>query len=56
MTYVGMMKNKGFQTLVLAESDEEARAKVFRKFSDWWNGDYREEDMMICAFGDGHRV
>lgn len=55
MTYVGMIKNGAmdFQTLILAENDEEAKMKVYKKFSAWWGGDYRKEDVRICAFGDG---
>lgn len=58
MTYVGMIKNSAhdFKTLVLAESDEEAKAKVHKKFASLWGCDYREEDVLICAFGDGHHV
>lgn len=56
MTYVGMSKNNEFKTLVLAENDEEAKAKVYRKFSAWWGSDYRKEDVLICAFGDGRRL
>lgn len=56
MTYVGTIKNQEFKTLVLAESDEEAKDKVYRKFHAWWSGEYRKEDVQICAFGDGHLV
>lgn len=56
MTYVGTIKNQEFKTLVLAESDEEAKDKVYRKFHAWWGGEYRKEDVQICAFGDGHLV
>lgn len=58
MTYVGMSKNgsQDFKTLVLAENDEEARAKIYTKFASWWGSDYRKEDVLICAFGDGHLI
>lgn len=58
MTYVGMIQNKSvdFQTLVLAESDEEAKKKIRQRFANWWGDDAREEEVRICAFGDGHRV
>lgn len=58
MTYVGIIKNgtMDFKTLILAENDEEARAKVYKKFSSWWGGDYQKEEVRICAFGDGHWV
>lgn len=58
MTYVGTIKNstQDFKTLILAETDEEAKAKVHRKFASWWGNDYRKEDVLICAFGDGHQV
>lgn len=55
MTYVGTSKNghQVFRTLVLAESDEEAKRKIQTKLRAWWGGDYREESVHICAFGDG---
>lgn len=55
MTYVGTAKNghQLFRTLVLAESDEEAKCKIQSKLCTWWGGNYREEDVRICAFGDG---
>lgn len=58
MTYLGMIKNTthDFKTLVLAESDEEAKAKVYSKLASWWGGDYRKEDVLICAFGDGRLI
>lgn len=56
MTYVGTIKDQQFKTLVLAEDDEEAKQKVYRKFRAWWGGEYRQEDVQICAFGDGHLV
>lgn len=58
MTYVGMIENKHrvFRTLVLAENDEEAKRKVQSKLRTWWGGDYREEDVRICAFGDGRML
>lgn len=54
MTYLGMSKNRDhdFRTLVLAESDEEALKKVCGKFRAWWGGDYREQDVLVCAFGE----
>lgn len=58
MTYVGMLKNNthDFKTLILAENDEEAKTKVHKKISALWGSDYQEDDVLICAFGDGHRV
>lgn len=58
MTYVGMVKNeiRDFQTLVLADSDEEARAKVHRKFVAWWGKDYPRDGISVRAFGDARRA
>lgn len=58
MTYVATIHNstQNFQALILAGSDEEAKSKVHQKFAARWGSDYREEDVYICAFGDGHRV
>ena len=58
MTYMGMIKNdtQNFKTLVLAENDEEAKRKVQTKLAAWWGSDLRQEDVMICAFGDGRQI
>ncbi len=55
MTFVGIFQagTHEFQTLVLAQSDEEARRKVRSKLRAWYGAEARDEDLVIRAFGDG---
>lgn len=55
MTYLGIFKaeSREYQTLVLAQSDDEARRKLRSRLRAWCGADAREEDLTIRAFGDG---
>lgn len=58
MTYVGIFKaeTREFQTLVLAQSDDEARRKLRSRLRAWYGSDACDEHLTIRAFGDGRLV
>lgn len=58
MTYIGTVKSSAqvFNTLVLADNDDEAKMKIQKKYASWRGNEGRTEDVLIYAFGDGHRI
>lgn len=55
-TYVGIIHNEQWdiKTLVLAEDEAAARARVLKNFGEALGKTYREEDLRIVAFHDWH--
>jgi len=57
IAYIGSVKNEqvDVKTIVMAESEDEARAKVIEKFKSGLGDVFKEDEVEITLFADNYK-